>query len=678
MIFAAPAVLWALPLASAPLLWHLFMKPRRRAVAFPSLMFFLRAEPRLEGRRKLREWLILALRCLLIALVVAAIARPRLPAVGGGGSAALALVVDTSASMAAPGADGRPLARLATETAAALVNAVGAGGRAVVVPTAPDPAVALPARPSADRAALGAAIDRLGPTEAAGDPAAALAHAIAALADDEAADREIRIISDLQAGEWDRAARLPPLPTGVRVTVHPLVPRAGGGGVDIARVLPPPGRSVAGRPARCLVELANRTAAAAPATLRIATADGEDQREVQVPVGGTVAVPVLLHPAEPGAAWAMLRLEGNAVGAAARAGCAAWAHDRIAALLCGDPVSFGPLGLALAPDGSGAISGIVPQTVAPAGLAAALAKARPGLVATTWEQLPGIDAVVRPWVEGGGTLLVLPGLESAAPPAGTPAWTGIRPDAGVRATTPLATVLPDPGAACWEHVRDAAGAVEVRLRVSRAWPLGADPGSRTALALADGRALIAERRVGSGLVVASGLAFHPGWSDLPLKGWSLALVQGLALRVAPAGRTLDLVAGQGLPPAPGDRTAVRLRAIAGGPLDWSGPRDEAPAPVRAGVYQLESAGSAQPPLVVAVRAAPDEGIQRYAEGARAQLLAGLDARVVAVRDAADAAADWRTARRGVDLAAWLVALALLCWLAEGWLASGAGGPRGTP
>ncbi len=653
MIWALPWLLWALPLALAPVLWHLLRKPQRKAATFPSLMFFLSRQPRLEQRRKLREWLILALRCLLLALLLGALGGPRLPALGGGGAPALAIVLDTSASMSLPDTSGRPLARSAAELAAALVVALPASGRAVIVSTAADPALALPERCTADRSALLAALDRVTSTEAAGDAAGALARAAAALADDPAADREIRIITDLQAGEWDIQARLPSLPPGVRVTLHWLSPRGDGAGVDLVRVLPPAGRSVAGRPARLTAELANRGNTTATVGLRVVTAAGDELRELHLEAGASTNTPVLITPEKPGPAWAWLTLSGG--GVAVRGGAAVWAQDRIAVLLSGPVAAFGPLPLALAPDGSGALTGLVPLAFDTQALP------RAGLVVATWDAVPE----VRAWVEAGGTLLVLPAT-TPAEPSQPPEWLGLHPVSAERFDKPQDTVLSDAQARCWEQVRDAAGAVEVRLRVNRGWIL-AGAGARTALALSDGRPLLLERELGRGLVVGLGLAFHPGWSDLPLKGWSLALLHGLALRGAPPSRAVDLVAGSGFPPAPGDRRPVHLHALAGGPGEWQGARESLPAPVRAGVYQLDGLGDQ--PVVIAVRAAPGEGLARYADAGNAAVLAGLGARNAPVSTPAEAVADWKASRRGLDLAPWLLLAALLCWLAEGVIAA---------
>src|SRR3954462_676298 len=98
--------LWFMPLAALPVVFHLAYRMRRKRVTFPSLVFFQRLEPRLQARRRLRDLLVLLLRCLGIVFVLLALARPLWQGWGGGGAAAIALVIDNSASMAAPAASG--------------------------------------------------------------------------------------------------------------------------------------------------------------------------------------------------------------------------------------------------------------------------------------------------------------------------------------------------------------------------------------------------------------------------------------------------------------------------------------------------------------------------------------------------------------------------------------------
>src|SRR5208283_215474 len=164
----APLFLWALPLAALPVVFHLYFKVRRKPLPFSSLMFFLRVEPHLAARRKLREILLLALRTLLILAVLLALARLSLPAVGGGGQTTLVLVIDNSGSMSANGA-GRPKIKLAAECASALIGGLGSGDQAGLVLTVEDSAVPASAGVMADKVALRAALDQLTVTEASGD-----------------------------------------------------------------------------------------------------------------------------------------------------------------------------------------------------------------------------------------------------------------------------------------------------------------------------------------------------------------------------------------------------------------------------------------------------------------------------------------------------------------------------
>ena len=105
MTALAPLFLRFLPLAALPLLFHLFFRVRRRRRTFPSLLFFLAADPRVHYRRKVREWLLLLLRTLALLLLILGLARPVFRG-SGGVPRKLAAVVDNSASMRAVDAAG--------------------------------------------------------------------------------------------------------------------------------------------------------------------------------------------------------------------------------------------------------------------------------------------------------------------------------------------------------------------------------------------------------------------------------------------------------------------------------------------------------------------------------------------------------------------------------------------
>src|SRR5471032_1686709 len=99
-LFSHPAATWLLPAVALPILFHLFFRLRRQVREFPTLMFLQRIDPRLSAKRKLHEWLILLLRCLFIALLVAALLRPLLGVHQAGGNVARLVLIDNSGSMA--------------------------------------------------------------------------------------------------------------------------------------------------------------------------------------------------------------------------------------------------------------------------------------------------------------------------------------------------------------------------------------------------------------------------------------------------------------------------------------------------------------------------------------------------------------------------------------------------
>ncbi|MGZ8458497.1 MAG: BatA domain-containing protein, partial [Gemmatirosa sp.] len=107
MGFLTPWFLGGLALLAVPLLIHLTRRDRATPVAFPSLMFLRRVPQPTTARRRLRDLPLLLLRALALALLALAFARPlldraRAAVAGPGGGRELVLLLDRSASMAAP------------------------------------------------------------------------------------------------------------------------------------------------------------------------------------------------------------------------------------------------------------------------------------------------------------------------------------------------------------------------------------------------------------------------------------------------------------------------------------------------------------------------------------------------------------------------------------------------
>src|SRR5690349_22354317 len=104
MSFLTPAFFVGLGAVVIPVLIHLIQRERSRVVLFPSLMFLQRIPYQSVRRRRIRHWLLLAMRCAAIALLVLAFARPffqqgALAAAAAAGAREVVILLDQSASM---------------------------------------------------------------------------------------------------------------------------------------------------------------------------------------------------------------------------------------------------------------------------------------------------------------------------------------------------------------------------------------------------------------------------------------------------------------------------------------------------------------------------------------------------------------------------------------------------
>src|SRR5215468_10549072 len=100
MGFVQAAMLTALAAVALPIIAHLIFRRRSRPVDLGTLRFLKIAVRRDTRRRRLKRWLLLALRVGCVVLLVLMFARPyRAEAVGGGDAGLTVVLIDRSASM---------------------------------------------------------------------------------------------------------------------------------------------------------------------------------------------------------------------------------------------------------------------------------------------------------------------------------------------------------------------------------------------------------------------------------------------------------------------------------------------------------------------------------------------------------------------------------------------------
>ena len=103
MQFLFPAFLFALASLAIPIIIHLFYFRRYKKVYFTNVRFLREVKEETSARSKLRNWLVLLMRCLAIAFLIFAFAQPFIPSGSDvtQGSKDISIFIDNSFSMGA-------------------------------------------------------------------------------------------------------------------------------------------------------------------------------------------------------------------------------------------------------------------------------------------------------------------------------------------------------------------------------------------------------------------------------------------------------------------------------------------------------------------------------------------------------------------------------------------------
>ena len=221
MTFLNPGFLFGLLGMSVPLVIHLLSRRTARRVDFSSLEFLRNLEKKSLRRVRVRQWLLLAVRMLIIAAVALAMARPTVTSVAAGSGKArtsAVIVLDGSFSMGAADA-GTALFEAAKQRATDVLSTLADGDEVVLlVPGAPDQGSPEFAR---DLAFVRERIAGAAPGLAAADLASVTREAFRALEGARHPNREVHIVSDFQQSAWDGLEGTH-APNGVGVYLHPV------------------------------------------------------------------------------------------------------------------------------------------------------------------------------------------------------------------------------------------------------------------------------------------------------------------------------------------------------------------------------------------------------------------------------------------------------------------------
>lgn len=569
MQFLAPAALAGLAALSLPVIIHLLNKLRVREVRWAAMRFLLTAAKKNQRRVRMQDLLLLILRCLVLALVVLAFARPTLEKVEksslvAGDPLTVMVLLDQSASM---GASDGVETRFAAARAAALnlLEELPAGSAAGLL-LVNDHYASPVARPSRDLSLVRRSVELAKLTDRGTDFQPALRAAVEALRP-LAGRREIHLFTDNQLVGWRALEPVRELLRGepdIRVFIAAPGAAAASSanlaitGLRLATAIP-----VAGQPIRVLAEVTN-TGGTPVDGVRLTLAIDEDAPSADAVVsnlapGGTRHIPLLVRLPGTGFHTLTAALPPDSLAFDNRRTLAleiAPASDALVVETRRGPAAWQGTGhflaAALAPvDEEAASQHYLHVTRATAdGLdASKLSGYAVVFLAGAGPLPPAAVSALADFVRNGGGLVVMPGdddpaglfLEAPWPdllpavvgPPGEPARQDV--EAGPY-NHPLLTLWNDP----------AAGNLDA-LRFHRTFALApADaPGISTALKLADGSPVLIERAVEQGRVVLLAAPPLPAWTNLPLHPAFVPLVHrlyagtarasSLALNLAPGG-----------------------------------------------------------------------------------------------------------------------------------------------
>jgi Aerotolerance regulator N-terminal/von Willebrand factor type A domain len=213
MAFLNPIFLLGALAATLPVLVHLVRRTRAVRMPFPSLMFLRRIEQKTIRKRRLRNLLLLALRCAALLLLALAFARPYFTGTSTASAASnqssSIILVDASFSMRYGDVFNR-----ARQAARNLISEAAAGEQFAVVQFSRSYDVLVPLKPNHDEAL--AAVAGMQPGLAATDYLQAVQAAVALLKDAGGVKR-IHLISDFQDSGWNRSAPPVKLPADIKL-----------------------------------------------------------------------------------------------------------------------------------------------------------------------------------------------------------------------------------------------------------------------------------------------------------------------------------------------------------------------------------------------------------------------------------------------------------------------------
>ncbi len=239
--FGSTGMLWFLAAAGAPILIHLWNRRERKVVVWAAMEYLLAAIEKKSRRILVENWLLLAVRTLLVILLALAVSKPFFDSLGTARTATArglkVLVIDSSYSMGVRSTEGERF-ELAKQKAADIVNQSPQGDGFVLLLLA-DPPLVVIGHPVFDRSNVLVEIERLRLSHAGANLPATLHKVQDVLTSarnefPELETAEVVLITDLGRTSWGMTFPAEQAEAEFRQSVRGLASQAGLAVVDVA------------------------------------------------------------------------------------------------------------------------------------------------------------------------------------------------------------------------------------------------------------------------------------------------------------------------------------------------------------------------------------------------------------------------------------------------------------
>ena len=681
MIFSSSIFLYLLPLSALPIVFHFLLKQKKRHVRFPTLMFFHKTDPKMTARHKLRQFLVLLMRVLVLAFLMLALSRPafNFGSSSKNGIASVVVIVDNSASMTRIEKGGHMTClELAKDAAAKLLSSIENGNygiRTIVC----DPQVRpMPDTLVKDQDTIYTVIDKIGPTNAQGDLLKAVRESIDMLTD----GGTIHIFSDLQRSQFEFAGKIGG-DSQVSIQLHKITAQSEPvANVAIGSISYPPEKVLPGHPAAVYINLENNSEYDGYVTLKLSDGTGNvESMDVEAQRGSSRQVAVQLPPGDTGFRPWSVYLEGDLFTA-----------DGIgmAVISCGEPANvlfggsrneYGLLPLAISPLSDASFTGIGTTYRAVGRVYEYVNEAHPEMMILTWQSIIALEKTNPGWlnsyVQAGGNLLAVPSVSQRGDGIKLPKFFGVEVAQRFAEAKGRSLELLDRKSDFWHKVFGSRQIKVEDMTIWQGYKLKTFGSCEALLGAGYKDVVLARNSIGKGNVYVLGMAYDTRWSSLPKQPLSVVLAQNMVVVSADSTsisvnktdkQVIHLAAGEDLPIDTFAGGTIHAASIAGEAVDYTGEYLGFISPVRPAVLIIDCDKGR---YAVAFSSAGDEGRYDYLpdDTESIALLGGIPHDISPVDEYTDyaALAFLRTAR--LDMFVPMLLMAVLAFAAETMLAN---------